>query len=273
MSDETKKKCFVIAPIGDDGSEIRNHSDTVLECLINPVIESLGFEPGKRADHLGEPGIITRQIIKRIAEDELVIADLSGHNPNVFYELAIRHASGRPFIQMIRKGDKIPFDVGQQRTIPFDTKDLRDAEKAKAELRKQVEACMRPGFTMETPLGYAFDVATLQKGNPIERTLSVVLERLDYLVGRDLTRMNNALQRALYGSPVTHEAAALLGQDASKGRDFFQAGLRGETLDLFESAIEHARDVERTRDWERKRGGHFADPPQGTHPEQKPEVP
>jgi hypothetical protein len=42
-----------------------------------------------RADHIAEPGIITRQVIKHIFEDALVVGDLSERNPNVFYELAL----------------------------------------------------------------------------------------------------------------------------------------------------------------------------------------
>lgn len=174
------KKCFVIAPIGDDGSTIRDHSDTVLAYLINPVIETLGFGPGERADHLGKPGIITTQVVERIANDDLVIADLTGHNPNVFYELAIRHASGRPFIQMIKADEKIPFDVGQQRTIKFELNNLAIAEKAKAELRKQIEACQVDGFKMETPLGYAFDFQKLNAtGGEVGRSLALLHEKVD----------------------------------------------------------------------------------------------
>jgi len=49
-----------------------------------------------RADKISEPGIITTQIIGHIVDAELVIADLTDKNPNVFYELAIRHAIRNP---------------------------------------------------------------------------------------------------------------------------------------------------------------------------------
>ena len=54
----------------------------------------------------------------------LVVVDLSFHNPNVFYELAIRHAARLPVVQIIRTSDRIPFDVNQMRTIPIDTTDI-----------------------------------------------------------------------------------------------------------------------------------------------------
>jgi hypothetical protein len=181
MVEQPKKKCFVIAPIGDDKSATREHSDLVLRYIINPVIEALGFAPGERADHLGKPGVITTQILERIAQDDLVIADLTDHNPNVFYELAIRHGLRKPFVQMIKADQRIPFDVGQQRTIKFDATTLPGGENAKEELKKQVQACLTDGFQMETPLGSAFDFQALQSGGAVERTLAAITEKLDGL--------------------------------------------------------------------------------------------
>jgi hypothetical protein len=55
---ETKKKCFVIAPIGEEGSEIRERSNKVLEHIIKPTVEECGYQP-IRADEISEPGIMT----------------------------------------------------------------------------------------------------------------------------------------------------------------------------------------------------------------------
>jgi hypothetical protein len=77
-----------------------------------------------RSDKLGEPGIITSQVIKRITEDDLVIADLTELNPNVFYELAIRHMIGKPLVQIMEKGHRLPFDVAAARTVFIDHRDL-----------------------------------------------------------------------------------------------------------------------------------------------------
>jgi len=86
-----KKSCFVIAPIGQEESETRNRSDLVLKHIIKPAAEECGYK-AVRADEISEPGIITTQVIQRLIDDDLVIADLTERNPNVFYELAIRHA-------------------------------------------------------------------------------------------------------------------------------------------------------------------------------------
>ena len=90
------KRCFVIAPIGDPASAERDRSDKVLKFLVAPVVEPLGYSTPLRADHLAKPGLITAQVIEHLLEDDLVIADLTGANANVYYELAIRHAVKGP---------------------------------------------------------------------------------------------------------------------------------------------------------------------------------
>jgi hypothetical protein len=82
-------------------------------------VAECGFDT-LRADQISEPGLITPQVIRHVINDPLAIADLSGPNPNVFYELAIRHAIGKPLVQIIQKDEKIPFDVMGMRTIPVD---------------------------------------------------------------------------------------------------------------------------------------------------------
>src|SRR5690348_15091915 len=134
----SEKTCFVIAPMGEVETEIRRRSDLVLKFIISPAVEPLGYKP-LRADQIAVPGLITSQVIQHIIEDDLVIADLTGHNPNVFYELAIRHALKKPFVQIISKEEVIPFDVAVSKTIKFDLKDLESVELAKADIRRQVE--------------------------------------------------------------------------------------------------------------------------------------
>jgi hypothetical protein len=77
------KTCFVIAPIGEPESEIRKRSDQILKHVITPAVQQFGYEP-LRADQIAEPGLISSQVIQHIMNDPLVIADLTGRNPNVF---------------------------------------------------------------------------------------------------------------------------------------------------------------------------------------------
>ncbi|MBI1760966.1 MAG: hypothetical protein HYR56_05960 [Acidobacteria bacterium] len=139
--EDWEKICFVITPIGLEESIERKHSDAILKHLLEPVLFEFGLRP-IRADKIAKPGLITKQVIEYIAYSRLCIADLSFNNPNAFYELGVRQAFKLSAIQIIRKGDKIPFDVSQGRTIIIDTSDpytiLDRFESARKELKEHV---------------------------------------------------------------------------------------------------------------------------------------
>jgi hypothetical protein len=170
MADE--KACFVIAPIGEADSETRKRSDQVLKHIVRPAVLSCGYS-AIRADEIDKPGIITSQVIQHIVNDPLVVADLTDRNPNVFYELAIRHALRRPFVQLIKKGERIPFDVAGTRTINVDHRDLDSVESAKIEIIKQVKALEKDASDLETPISVSLDLQLLrQSEKPEERSLA-----------------------------------------------------------------------------------------------------
>jgi hypothetical protein len=178
-----RKTCFVIAPIGDPGSEVRKRSDQILNYVIEPAVRPLGFDP-IRADQISETGIITSQVIQHVVEDPLVVADLTDRNPNVYYELAIRHALRLPLVQIIRAGESLPFDVAGMRTVFVDHHDLDSVESAKAEIGKLVESTQRDSDKIETPISVSLDLHALrQSGDPGERSLADVLEAITALSG------------------------------------------------------------------------------------------
>jgi hypothetical protein len=117
------KTCFIISPIGTEDSVERKHANMMLKHLIKPVCDELELDV-VRADTIDKSGLITHQILEHIAKSAFCVTDLSFNNPNVFYELGVRHVCQLPTVQLIRKGDKIPFDVSQGRTIIIDTSDL-----------------------------------------------------------------------------------------------------------------------------------------------------
>jgi len=156
--------CFYIAPIGDEGSEPRKHSDLFLGSIVEPALETFGLQV-IRADSIDKQGIITRQIIDYIMRSRLVIADLSFHNPNVFYELALRHAIKLPIVQLIRSTDKLPFDVNQMRTISIDTTDIYSLvpriDSYRAEVANQVRRALEADYVVDTPISTYFPNLTV----------------------------------------------------------------------------------------------------------------
>lgn len=168
----TPKACFVIAPIGDSDSETRKRSDQVLKHVIRPAVLFCGYK-AVRADEIDKPGMITSQVIQHVVNDPLVVADLTERNPNVFYELAIRHALRKPLVQLIRKGDGIPFDVAGTRTIYVDHKDLDSVEAAKNEIVEQIKALEKDATDIETPISVSLDLQLLRSSEkPEERSLA-----------------------------------------------------------------------------------------------------
>lgn len=154
-----ERTCFYITPIGEEGSEHRKHSDLFLGSIIEPALEQFQLKV-VRADNIDKPGFITRQIIDYLLRSRLVIADLSFHNPNVFYELAIRHAARLPVVQIIRAVDRIPFDLNQVRTIKIDTTDIYSLVPKittyQSEIGNQVRRALEDPDSVDNPVSFFY---------------------------------------------------------------------------------------------------------------------
>lgn len=108
------KKCFVIMPFDEK-------RDFLYETVIKPSLANhpiFAFEYS-RADKLLTIGKITEEIDEKIKETDLIIADISEDNRNVYYELGIAHSSGKKVILLKQKVEGKPLD------LPFDIKDFR----------------------------------------------------------------------------------------------------------------------------------------------------
>jgi hypothetical protein len=172
-----ERTCFVVSPIGAAGSGIRERADKLLKHVVTPAVSSLGYRP-IRSDQISESGNITSQLIQHLLEDHLVVADLTGSNPNVYYELAIRHSTGLPFIQIIDRAeiDRMPFDIISMRTIPVDLHDLDSVDQAKAEIEKQAKA-FNAGAKVDTPVSLASQMQVLnESANPLEESVAKLID-------------------------------------------------------------------------------------------------
>lgn len=175
--------CFVIGPIGKQGSPERKHSDLLLHAVIKPVLaaEEFGYDV-KRADEDADPGMIGDRMVSDIINAELVVADLTDLNPNAFYELGIRHATQKPTIHTARTGTVLPFDNVSHRTIFVDLMDWHSQEQARASLAGSARAILAPGYKVSNPITQANASFKMRESDdPRDQVLAGVLERLGAL--------------------------------------------------------------------------------------------
>lgn len=92
---EIVETCFTIMPFG-------GWFDDYYESIYCPAIEAAGLKPC-RADDLYRPSTIVTDIWSYTQTAKLVLADLSGKNPNVFYELGLAHALPSPRYLWLRR--------------------------------------------------------------------------------------------------------------------------------------------------------------------------
>ncbi|MFI8487402.1 hypothetical protein [Streptomyces rubrogriseus] len=207
-------RCFVIgpignkfAPVGDPGRQAYEDSLQVFEEVIQAACQQVGIEP-VRADQIAVAGEITEQVFRHLVEDDVVIADVSGGNPNVMYELGLRHTTGKLTIQIGEFG-QLPFDVNTIRTIQFS----------------------------RSPRGL------IDARNQLERTLQVgLLEGQDPLV---VTRIFREAKEGVVGAELpTLDVAVEVGDDDAPGlldtMDDVEQGLgaMAENADEISGAIE-----------------------------------
>ena len=126
-----KESCFVIMPFG-------GWLDDYYENIYCPAIKSAGLKP-HRADDLYRPSTIIIDIWKYTQEAKILIADLTGKNANVFYELGLAHASGKPVILVAASMEDIPFDLRSLRIITYDKNAFNWGDLLKEQIEKSIK--------------------------------------------------------------------------------------------------------------------------------------
>ncbi len=143
-------KCFVVMPFGVKPIPDVQGSydfDKVYRVIIRRAIVQAGMEP-IRADERKGSNLIHTDMFKDLRDQPVVLADLSLHNPNVFYELGIRHVmSPRGTVLICRAGSELPFDVKLSRVIFYrydgESLDWEEAERVVKELQHALDEARR----------------------------------------------------------------------------------------------------------------------------------
>jgi hypothetical protein len=149
-------RVFVIQQIGVTDSPERRRADEIYEGIIVPAVKDLSLEP-YRADLDLTPGAITPKMLAELLNARAVIADLTGRNPNVFYELGVTHSFVRPLVSIADTSKSLPFDAKDERVIelgeyPSTGLGLLQGQKAIASLKESLKIVLADGYESPSPL-------------------------------------------------------------------------------------------------------------------------
>lgn len=220
------KECFVISPIGSEGSETREHANKLLEYIIREALEDYEYTV-IRSDEMSEPGSITSQVIRKVVDSDLVIADLTDHNPNVFYELAIRHATGDPYIQLIDTSQNIPFDISDLRTIKYNF-DVSVAEQAVQEIQNQIDLIESDDPEFDSPVSKSAKLKSWEESDdPDSQSFAELVGFMEH-VSSKLDRLENKVEGT---------------SDSLKGKVYVTEGKsKGDPKDRSKASLKHVRE-------------------------------
>lgn len=219
----TRRKIFLACPIGEEGTEARKLSDTVLVHLLH---ETVARDPRLsdveiiRADKLARPGKITSQIMELVLTADVLVADLTSLNPNVMYELGLRQASKQTTVLIARKGTNLPFDLMQYRTVFYDIS-LDEMAAARDELRQHLIAAL------SGEREYSEDV--IFSSSPENRRDASLLKLLDSMAEAD-NRTAKSLEQTATSVEYLSDRVDTVVRDIKK---IFTSGYRGAGTYLF----------------------------------------
>ncbi|MDY4011866.1 MAG: hypothetical protein SOY60_09370 [Fusobacterium gastrosuis] len=210
---EEKKTCFIVCPISEEGSDTRTRSDKLMKYLIEPICKELNFTP-IRIDKVSHNNSITEKIFKYLNEAELVISDITEHNPNCFYESGYRAALGKPLIFIKNKDVKIPFDIANTRIYDYDL----DVEAADIFKKSVIENIKVLNFEIHKENQHS----NKNENDGLNKVLQLLLNldgKLDDLIKDNKISSNNIATLSQLTSLLTKNISTLPNQTRQKTQD------------------------------------------------------
>jgi hypothetical protein len=156
--------CLFIAPLKGDDSATRGRSEDVYASLVVPAAKQAGFFPDFILDD--EPGTILNHIVRSITAANVVVADLTGNNFSVGYELALAHMISKPTIPVIKSGCAKPFDVQTMRAVEYDYSSRGALRAAIPQLVEQLKRVRTAPVMTDNPLQNALKAVEPPKQAP-----------------------------------------------------------------------------------------------------------
>lgn len=182
--DSSINKAFLISQIGKSGSDIRKRADEVYKYIVAPVTEEAGLDL-MRSDLDPTPGQVTSQILRSILNSKVIIADLTGRNPNVYYELGVVHSFGVPVVILVDNSQSLSFDTQNERVIEIGdegTISASQADEAKKNLGQVLNTVLDEEYkpsSLITEVARTQSLIDLAPENAIASEFTSIKQRLD----------------------------------------------------------------------------------------------
>jgi hypothetical protein len=208
-------KAFVIMPFSENLNEIYN-------LFIASTLAEAGYDVFRADDIINQRNIL-EDIIEAIQKSDLIIADLTGSNPNVYYELGLAHAFGKPVILLTQSVSELPFDLRSYRVILYSTHfaAIGDAKANLLELAKSAKdgkiifrnpvtdfagtTLSQPTETNSDELGFLDHLIRMQDGfSSMSTNIGKITEKMlemNNLTDKVTDKLNGILQSKINDSP------------------------------------------------------------------------
>ena len=199
------KRCFVIMPF----SETEHHSEQYwtrhFTSYLKPLIEKSGEIEAFRSEPLR--GDISSQIITDLLNSEIVVADLTDHNPNVFWELGVRQSYKHCTITIAEQGTQIPFHFSHKGILFYNGEHLENEDFEKR-LLDCLEDCIKNPSEPDSPVleimgGRGTLYGIIHQEENIRKLAALIFEvlrmkRLDVRLYEDCLRNNDLRKKNLF---------------------------------------------------------------------------
>jgi len=144
---------FFIGAVGAKDSPERARTDEVYKFILKPVVEEGRDMTLVRADLIKTPGQVTAQIIQNIVQCDVLIADVTGRNANVYYELGVAHSFRKPVVILADHASSLTFDTHNERIIEIGDDgaaiSAQAVDDAKARLTQVLDVVLAEGYVPE----------------------------------------------------------------------------------------------------------------------------
>jgi hypothetical protein len=197
--------------------------DKYYESIFQPAIKNAKLEP-KRADDLYRPSTIVNDIWAYTKKAKLVLADLTGKNANVFYELGLAHALAKPVILVAESMEDVPFDLRALRVLEYSKHQPNWGDLLKEKITTAIaEVIAAP---LEAVLPAFLDVKDKEKQEPISTQEKALLE-----LRQDMDLLRHEMRRTTRQRDDIEDPRILGPEDAEAAiKDYLIKGVPDERI-------------------------------------------